>query len=66
LQIIHEEDGKQFFSKIWSIRPSYQQDKISSIISAYLMHNDIELEILRNMLPEEMIESIKEIIDFES
>jgi hypothetical protein len=46
LQSIHEKDGMQKIASIWSIRPSYEQDKISKVLSAYLMHNHVGIEIL--------------------
>jgi hypothetical protein len=51
---------------IWSIRPSYDQDKISYVISDYLRQNKIEVEILYNTFPDEMIECIRKFMDAKS
>lgn len=63
LQLIHEEDGMHKIVNVWSIKPSYEQDMIVSVLSSHLVHNHIKLEILQNTLLEEMFECIKETMD---
>lgn len=54
----------QKITDIWINGPSFEQDLIEDILGRYFIDNNIELESLHNVLPEELIECIKEAMDF--
>lgn len=66
LQIVQEEDVMQNIVDIQLDGPSYEQDLIKSTLGRYFVQNNIELESLQNVFPEELIECIKEVVASDS
>lgn len=64
LQIVQEEDGMKKITDIWINGPSYEQDSIEDTLGRYFIDDNIELESLQNVLPKELIECIREAMDF--
>lgn len=64
VKIIQNEGGMQKISDIWLNGPSYEQDVIEETLRRYCVDKNIELESLQNVLPDELIECVKEAMNY--